>query len=240
MRTIHYRIRRLGVALLAANCALIVSALVGTEQKQSPNFDTRHVVDGKALVLGAEREGRLTKLRQDLPPVRVDFDAIVESPRWIASAEGFLSGPDSLSEIMPGGAVDGLEEDPHRTIKRFLNRYRPLFGHDATVLTNAWIYQNYVSHHNGMRTTIWMQHVAGIRVLGGTLVGHVTRNGELINLSSTFLPDAKAAAGDKSAETGLVKPPISAPEALLWAGQSIGEVLSAKALSPLADSTDGP
>ena len=188
MKAMQYKIRRLGIAMLAANCALVVSAFLAAEQAQPQNFDLRHAAGGSALVLGAEREAALTKLRHDLPQVRVDLDPIVESPRWIGSTEGFLSGPDSLFEIIPGGATDGLNEDPHRAIKRFLNRHQPLFGHDAAVLTNAWIYQDYGTSHNGMQTTIWVRHVGGIRVSGGILVGHVTRNGELVNLSSTFLP----------------------------------------------------
>jgi outer membrane protein assembly factor BamB len=242
MRTVHYQTRAFGLTILLANCALVVSAFVVPEEPQLPDFDQRYDNPGRALVLGAERDAALAELSEQLPNIQVDFDEIVQAPRWIWSTEGFLTWPDSQFDLIPEGALDGLENDPHRAIKRFLNEHRALFGHDASVLENAWIYQDYVTPHNGMRTTVWQQHVDGIRVFGGSLVGHVTRNGELINVSSGFLPDAPRAAGARlpNGVPAQVAAAISAQEALVRAAVNLGEELAPERLSALANNVDGP
>lgn len=149
------------------------------------------------VVLSPLQEAGAAKLHGLIPGVRIDIDEVVGSPAWVMSPAGFLSGPANKEEITPKMAQavpKPGEDDPLRPIKRFLNENSALFGHGAEALTNAGIKDDFVTPHNGMRSVVWEQQVDGIPLYGGLLVGHLTRNGELVNLSSRFLPNVQAAA----------------------------------------------
>ncbi len=100
-----------------------------------------------------------------------------------------------------------------------------MFGHGPEVLTNATIAREFAGDRSGMRTVVWQQQLDGIPVFDGVLVGHITRSGELVNISSGFLPEIEHASGlDAAARTQLeLAPPISAVDALISALADVGE-----------------
>src|SRR5207244_10197645 len=92
-------------------------------------------------------------------------------------------------------AVQGTStNDPYQPVKAFLNEHSALFGHDATLLSSAKISRDGVAAHNGLRTTVWQQMLDGIPVFESVLIGNTTKRGELVSLSSQFLPNPAAAA----------------------------------------------
>ncbi|MCF7668761.1 MAG: hypothetical protein K9N48_03185, partial [Verrucomicrobia bacterium] len=122
----------------------------------------------------------------------------------------------------------GLDaDDPHRPIKAFLIENTALFGHGAGVLTNATIKREFVTPHNGMRTVIWQQQLDGILVFEGRLVGHITCKGELVNISSHFVPDIAGASGMGATQRAALKtePLVSPQQAVVNAAKTIGETL---------------
>ena len=92
-------------------------------------------------------------------------------------------------------AAAGLRaDDPHRVTKSFVNEHAALFGHDATALERAAVKRDYTTAHSGMRTTVWQQQHEGIEVFEAVFLAHTTKDGELVNVSSQFVPDAAQAA----------------------------------------------
>jgi Zn-dependent metalloprotease len=76
-----------------------------------------------------------------------------------------------------------------------VNEHRDLFGHDGSALERAVVKRDYVTEHNGMRTTVWQQEHEGIEVFEAVFLAHTTKDGELVNVTSQFVPDeARAAA----------------------------------------------
>jgi hypothetical protein len=74
---------------------------------------------------------------------------------------------------------------------------------------------------------VWEQHVDNIRVFQSVLIAHTGKHGELVSLSSTFVPKAdqstKLSRNQRNAL--LAAPPVNAREAVVAATRSIGEVL---------------
>ena len=64
-------------------------------------------------------------------------------------------------------------------------------------VANAPVSRDSVGAHNGLRTVVWQQQLDGVPVFDAVLIGNSTAAGELVTLSSSFLPDvaAKADAG---------------------------------------------
>jgi hypothetical protein len=157
-----------------------------------------------------------TSLRQRLPDAVVARHPLLGSPRWVAAREGFLTGPDG-----EGGAVTEAfrarqrNDDPHRVVKAFVEEHSALFGHDSSALAAASVRRDYVTAHSGMRTTVWQQEHAGIDVFEAVFQGHVTRHGELINVASQFVPDAKPRVNNGARQ--------SAREAIRSACTNLGE-----------------
>ncbi|MEO6036146.1 MAG: M36 family metallopeptidase, partial [Verrucomicrobiota bacterium] len=210
----------------AAPCAV---AQVAPASGPLPNVDKR--VDGQnrpALIAGKKQEA-LASLRDRAPELEADIDPVLKSPTFISSAKGFLTGPDGAGGIISANAAKAIpENDPHRSIKAFLNEEAAIFGHGAEVLTGARINREFVSAHSGLKTTIWQQQVDGIPVYEALLIGHVTKKGELVNLSTRLLADpAKAVdAGTAHRLAAQNAPAVSAPEAIVNAARDIGNDLA--------------
>ena len=84
------------------------------------------------------------------------------------------------------------------------------------------ITREYTTPHNGLKTTVWEQQVDGVPVFQGIMMGHVTKDGELVNLSSRFIANpTKAADKGTPARVALLKsPPISARRAIVEAAKN--------------------
>jgi hypothetical protein len=202
-----------------------------------PNFDQRltaHVSRTKAAI--PARDAALGQLRGRVPDVQIEFDEVIETPRWIASPRGFLTGPDAQGRaVTPQRAQGSALTDPHRAVKAFIEEHRALFGHGAEALGAARLTRDDVTAHNGLRTVAWQQRVDGIPVLDGLLIGHITKKGELVSLSSRFLPDLDRAA-NAAAPKGVAQravPTIPAEVAVALAARNLGEDQAAGAVAAL-------
>jgi hypothetical protein len=170
----------------------------------------------------AERHKALAALRIEVPGVQVDFDPLTGAPSHIMAAGRFLAK-----------APPGLQ-NAHASVREFVRRHEALFGHGAAALDpgQARVTREDVTAHNGMRTVVWQQEVAGVPVFQTILKANLTKDGDLITLGSHFMPDAEAAAG---ALTKLVpNPPLNAPKALEEAAASLGGTLDLTKVTPKA------
>lgn len=247
---------RFGTALLLGVLALMSAALgphvQAAEQQQDIllNFDRRIAASAnaapRAVALPAERVNAEAKLRDRVPALRLERHPILGSPKWIAAREGFLTGSDGTGLAMAGAAASRqplAPNDAHRVVKAFLNEHAGVFGHDAAALERARVNRDYVTAHNGMRTTVWQQEHNGIEVFEAVFLAHITKNGELVNVASQFVPDeAQAAAkGDpRFAATNLIAPAISAADALAIAMRHLGDDESAASNVEPQDQPEGP
>jgi hypothetical protein len=148
----------------------------------------------------AEQNAAAEMLKQRVPGTLIMWHPVISSPRLILNQNGFLSGTDSEEEMRPrtlaeAEAVNPNEpRDSNHRIRQFLDENAALFGHSSEILSAARISREYVTAHNGLRTVVWEQQLDGIPVFEAVLYGHIGKNGELVNLSSQFLPALAAAA----------------------------------------------
>src|SRR5262249_31893733 len=156
--------------------------------------------------------------------------------KLITSAEGFLTGPNGEGNaVTPTTARAFPATDPHRAIKAFLREHAGLFGHGDEALDVAPVLRDYTTAHNGLRTVVWEQRLDDIAVVDGLLTGHITRKGELVSLSSQFLPklDQAANAGAARRAAQRATPLISATDAVLSAAKEVGEEAAANGVTAL-------
>lgn len=189
-----------------------------------PNFDERQAQPQSTLhKKNSEAE---IDLHKNLSKAQVEFDDIIGSPKLISSPDGFLSGKKGIGRgISAKTAAEFPANEPHRATKAFLKEQRALFGHGPEVLANAKIKRDFVTAHNEMRTVVWEQQLKDIPVFEGLLISHTTKNEELVNISSHFLPDA-AQAGKNGARNQLEQngeSGISAEAAIIIAADNLGE-----------------
>src|SRR4030095_13076509 len=180
------------------------------------------------------------KLAANVPRVKVTRDEITGTPKLISSADGFLTGPRAQGRAVTAQALRGLEQDPHRSVKAFLNEHSALFGQDASLLNNARIKREFVTPHNGMRTVIWEQQLDGIPVFEGLLTGHITKNEELVNLSSHFIPNSAQAANAGSGKPAAdrAKPRMDGVAAIVRAGAGVDVSVSTKEIASKYEATE--
>ena len=176
------------------------------------------------------------KLKNAVPELQVDRHSIHGSPKWISTSDGFLTGPDGAGR---GGNAEKVNAfpaaDSHRVIKAFVNEHAAVFGHDATTLESARVMRDYVTEHNGVHTVIWQQEHEGLEVFESIFMAHVTKRGELVNVSSQFLPDtADAAKRGHGGKVG-VTPQISAQRAVTLAAKHLGDDSGSEDLTALDD-----
>jgi Zn-dependent metalloprotease len=151
--------------------------------------------------------------------VRVDRDPITQSPKWIASTAGLLTGPAGVGGMVAAKTAAAFaKNDRHRAVKAFLNEHRGIFGHDASALSAAKVAREDVSP-TGLRTVVWQQYVGGIPIFDGVLKAGITPRGELVNIGSQFMaaPVAAARAGTPKRARR-----IKAPQAVALAARQAG------------------
>jgi hypothetical protein len=161
-------------------------------QERLRNFDKRVEDGSRTAAMGAAQNAAASVLKHRIPGVRITWDPIISSPRFIANDTGYLSGPETREEVHPrtlatiGAMNPNQPRDPYGRIKDFLDANAALFGHGSDILAAARVSREYVTEHNGLRTVVWEQQLDGIPVFKAVLYGHITKNGELVSLSSQF------------------------------------------------------
>ncbi len=185
------------------------------------NFD-RRVSAQKSL--RAEQNTAHAKLKQLVPGATVDFEPLLGTPKWIHGGGGFLTGENGEGGAVSKATAKRFDRDSHKALKGFLQEQRALFRHGPEVLDTAVQKRDYQGEH-GLRTVVWEQQVDGIPVFDSVLAAHTTGKGELISLSSQFLPEPDRAA-DRGTPNRVAKaraPTISAERALRVAAENVAE-----------------
>ncbi len=210
-----------------------------------PNYDKR---DGATASQPAARASANTQsdqaaaaLRAVVPSIQIRRDDVLGMPRQIMATRGFLTGPGGRGLTVSDTSLDALPaDDPHLIIKAFLNEHASLVGHDASVLASARVQRDYVTEHNGLRTTVWQQTLDDILVFDSLVIGNVTRNGQLATLSSQFVPEIinAANAGNPGWRSLAAAPKISPAKAVANAASNIGTAVEEDSLA-VAESPEG-
>ena len=187
------------------------------EHAELPDLDVRPGTVPHATPLSAAHEAALQRLHTHYVDVLVGLDPRQSRPSFVSRRSHFLTGPDGGGAVLSRAALDAVAvNDPHRVTKAFLNEHPGIFGHDAGALTNAVIKRDSITKHNGLHTTVWEQQFDGLPIFEAVLQSHVTKNGELVNVSSRFVADPAKAAGAR-------KPQLTAAQAEASAVLSLGE-----------------
>jgi len=207
---------------------LMANSLVAAGGASLPNLDARQV-PGKTARVSEPQRLELARLRSVLPRIKVDFDPLLGSPRMVAGASGFLTGPSGSGKAVSAGAAARFAAELNAPTKAFLDEHRALFGFGPEALASARVKREYVTEHNGLKTVVWQQQFEGIPVFQGLLVSHTTRRGELVSLSSEFMPALGIAAAAAARN-----PILTARQALAQAAQNLGERTRAEDLTPRA------
>ncbi len=204
------------------------------------NFDLREVAIQNAT--NAEQETATVRLKAAVPNLKIGWDDRLRTPKIIASTRGYLSGPNGAGGGISRKAADALPvSEPHRAVKAFLNDHAALFGHGAEVLITTRVERDFSTAHNGLRTVVWVQELDGISVFESTLIGHITKHGELVNLSSRLLPHVAAAANNGMSNRMWVQknPTIAAVQAASIAANLTGENTTPEDFTALDLQPDG-
>jgi uncharacterized repeat protein (TIGR01451 family) len=234
------------IALALAGCLAFACNTAQAQFRSSgpqelPDFDSRTPAAPKSQRL-SERQSGQAKLASQLPSAEVAFDPLLDSPKFIRSRDGFLTGPDGQGRSVSTATLKALPlSDPYRPIKAFLNEHSAMFGHGAEVLDSARIKRDYVDAHNGLHTVVWEQELDSIPVFEAVLSGHITKRGELTSLASRFLPDLASAADAGTPGRSAVQsaPPVSATQAIVLAGKNIGAGLTPAGVVPAGGPSGG-
>ncbi|MEW6155786.1 MAG: M36 family metallopeptidase [Verrucomicrobiota bacterium] len=197
------------------------------ETEPLPNFDKRFRAPEPSLNWTSTQREAIARLEQSVPGLVVQSDPVTGAPRLVTSRNGFLTGQNAA-----GISADTLEQfaenDPYRIPKAFLQEHRALFGHGAEMLDAAKIQREFVTAHSGLKTFVWRQELNGVPVFQAIMTAHVTRDGELVSVGSSFLPDVEYAAqnGVPHWAEVLANPPVSAVQALSAAAAHLGSYVS--------------
>jgi hypothetical protein len=201
-----------------------------------PNLDSRVAAPTTGTAPSAEQQAALEQLRSRLPGVRVDFGLVTGAPKLISAPEAFLSAANGEGKAISAAAAAAFPiGDPYRATRAFLQEHRGLFGHGPEALDQARISREFTTPHNGLRSVVWHQQVDGIPVFGSVLISHTTAKGELVSLSSQFLPDPVNAAdkGVLNRAALMASPPVSARQAVAVAARNLGEDILEAGIIPV-------
>jgi len=215
--------------ILTPPCARAFWAPAGIEL---PNFDKRAIGADRAAAL--DHEAAVSTLKTRVPGLQVYFDERVGTPKWIVGERGFLSGPNAIGlAISPQTSAVFGTNDNYRATKAFLTEHQSLFGFGPEILSTARVAQDSVTAHNGLRTVVWEQDLDGIAVFEALLISHTTKQEELVNLSSMFIPSPAQAAdiGTPNRTAILQSPQISASAAVNAALIDLAETVEPSAIT---------
>ena len=124
--------------------------------------------------------------------------------------------------------------DSNRVLRAFLQEHHELFGHGPEALDAARVKREFVNARNGLRTTVWEQQLDGIGVFDALLISHLSVRGELVSLSSHFVPAPASAADAGTPNRALLEnsPLVTASQAVLDSLQNLGETIPSANLVP--------
>jgi len=215
---------------------------IAPQQILLPNYDRRLPPPAPQELPDAQQRSAAAVLEAVVPEARVSNDPVLGTPNHILAKRGYLTGPGGHGKAVSRGILEAVPpDDPHRVIKAFVNQHAALFGHDATVFTNACVERDYVTPHSGIRTVIWRQILDEIPVFEGVFIAHMTREEELISVSSMFVPEPDSAAnrGTPARRVLIRKPLVSAAMAVKIAAGNVGLQLDESEISPIEVWDDG-
>ncbi|MFN0068006.1 MAG: M36 family metallopeptidase [Limisphaerales bacterium] len=235
------RARLLVPLLLAGMTALAVHR---PHTPSLPDYD-RRLAEPLAADATAKRDQAATRLAARVQGLRTEYDALLHSPAWVGSGRALLTGPAGRGGAVLQGSV-GAPASPagrqHPALHHFLEEHRDLFGHGAEVLDGATVAREFVTPATGMKTVVWQQQVEGVPVFEAVLIGHTTKDGALVNLSSRFLPRPAEAAARGPAVQGAraAAADITAEEAVARAAADVGDTVGAYQVAAVAGGESGP
>jgi len=209
-----------------------------------PDLDKRRpaVAGGAATLPQSGRLEAAARLKARLPNLHVDFDPLHKTPKHVVSRDGFLSGPHGRGKgITPETAASIPDHDPLHPLKAFLKEHKGLFGHDDEALRKARLKRQDITPHNGLRSYAWQQELDGLDVVGAALTSHITKDGELVSVSTEFIADLEQSANDGTPNRAVLQaaPTITAPEAVRLAAESLGETVLGDEIVPLLAEPEG-
>lgn len=230
------------VVVLASVAAVSVMAFQHPEHAELPNFDRR--TDGAPAVrsVAPVHADAVSALKSRVPNLEVTTSRVLGKPAFFSARDSFLTGSNAEGKAVQANSARALKsDDPHRAVKAFLNEHSALVGYGAEALDQAVMRRDYVTRHNGMRTVIWQQQAEGIQVFDAITMGHITRDGELVNLHTEFVQDAPTAAArglkGKAPGAAAASVNISAAEALVIGARHLGENADASQLKSRGGAT---
>src|ERR1051325_6915819 len=152
-------------------------ALGAQPPERLKNFDHRRDTLPAARPIPPDKASAFTQFKTLLPDARVDWDPVLQTPKFIRAAHGFLL--EAGDRTSPARTVAGARPDRHEPARRFLARHAAVFGHGPEALDAAKIKREFVTPHNGLRTTVWEQQLDGVSVFQAVLISHITARGDL-------------------------------------------------------------
>lgn len=171
----------------------------------------------------AEREAAANSLRQKIPGVQIDFDPITGAPANITAVGKFLSKPDEASRT---------GTDPLNGVRGFIDANAALFGHDSNALKKgkSRVTREDLTGNSGLKTLVWQQELDGIPLFNTIFKANLTKNGEVVTLSSHFLNDPSTAAKMPATErlAAIAQPAVDAPKAVSLVAASLNDEVSAQ------------
>jgi hypothetical protein len=219
------------LVLISLLSGLQAFSFIAPEGKRIENFDLR--TGAAEAAPSPAQTNALNYLRSLVPAVRVEFDPVVASPKFISAREGFLSGANGAGRAVSASAASAFAGDPYGPTKAFVSEHRDLFGFGPESLADSEISREFQTEHNGLHTVVWQQHLDGIPLFEAVFISHTTKAGELVNVCSQFISDPASAAqrGTPNRAAQEANPPVPAVQAVALATQSAGDQTEAAGLA---------
>ncbi|MGC3959320.1 MAG: M36 family metallopeptidase [Verrucomicrobiota bacterium] len=214
-----------GIATAMATTNLVTAA-VAPPHSVLPNLDSRKsFTNTTAAVRLQTATASAALLSTQVSGVRFQPDTRTGGARFLAAQRGFLTGVGGNGKGLSAAGLNALPlSDPYRVVKAFANEHAAVFGHDALPLNAAQVKVDAITARNGMRTVIWQQRQDDIPVYGALFVSHLTKNEELVSVSSRFVSDLSHSASLVPGRASLVSnPPLNATAATRRAALDLGE-----------------
>lgn len=190
-----------------------------------PDLDLREFEQDSPTKAG--RRAALAELQRAIPGVQVEFDPLSGAPSRVQATGKMLTEP------APGKSA-------RQVVEQFVERYQALFGHSGTSLTEARVAREDVTAHNGMSTLVWQQQFDDIPLYKTILKANVTKHGELVTVSDSFLSNPQQAARKTEAQRKelIRKPPVDAEKAVAKAAASWDQQVAAVQSASEASGTE--
>ena len=159
--------------------ATVVAQVAGDSR---PGFDIRSEAaqdpprPGLTPLQVSRRDAAAKKLAGTVEQLRITYDPLLGTPHFVRSTRQLLTGKP------PAG-----ERGAKTVVRGFVAQHADLLLADEVDLQGCRIRRDAVTKHNGVHSLTYQQRLNGIDIFGAQLRANVTRDGELINISSTLL-----------------------------------------------------